>query len=122
MNRQLLSILTLLFIVAAFPGNAPAASHDHSGHGAGQGSHTAGRAESGKVYTATGVIEAVEPEAGRVTIRHAPVPELKWPAMSMGFAVESPDLLEGLAKGQAVRFDFRAAGGDYVVVDVEKTR
>ncbi|MDR2800542.1 MAG: copper-binding protein [Desulfovibrio sp.] len=126
MNRQLISILALLFVIVSFPGNTTAAGHDHSGHGtsrpAGQGSDTTGRAESGKVYTIRGVIETVERESGRVTIHHPAIPELKWPAMSMRFAVESPDLLEGLAEGQSVRFDFRAAGEDYVIMDIEKIR
>ncbi|MDR1489531.1 MAG: copper-binding protein [Desulfovibrio sp.] len=126
MNRQLVSILALLFVIASFPGNTTAAGHDHSGHGTsrseGHGSNTAGRAEPGKVYTIKGVIEAVERESGKVTIHHPAIPELKWPAMTMRFAVESPDLLEGLAVGQTVRFDFRAAGEDNVIVDIENVR
>jgi Cu/Ag efflux protein CusF len=41
--------------------------------------------------------------------------------MVMWFKVEAPDLLEGLASGDQVLFDFRADGTDYLITNLEKT-
>jgi Cu/Ag efflux protein CusF len=42
--------------------------------------------------------------------------------MSMGFELEDPAQGHGLAAGDKVRFDFRAQGDRYIILDVEKSR
>jgi Cu(I)/Ag(I) efflux system membrane fusion protein len=65
-----------------------------------------------------GKVTSVDPGKGRVEIDHAPIPSMKWPAMSMGFAVPDKKQLGSLKKGDAVEFEVRgkpAEGGDYVI-------
>lgn len=51
-----------------------------------------------------GVITALDPHAGRVTIAYDPVDELNWPKGTMPFPVSNPGLLAGVKVGQKVRF------------------
>src|SRR5207244_8275707 len=39
------------------------------------------------IHKATGVVKAIDPSKGTVTLAHEPVKSLKWPAMTMGFVV-----------------------------------
>jgi membrane fusion protein, copper/silver efflux system len=68
-------------------------------------------------YRTTGVVTQVE--AGSITLDHAPVPELKWPAMSMPFTLADPALARGLKPGQSVSFSFDKHGEDYRVTAIE---
>ena len=52
----------------------------------------------------TGVIEAIDPAAGRVTISYGEVDALNWPAGTMPFVVSKPSLLDGASVGEKVRF------------------
>lgn len=59
--------------------------------------------------SATGVVEAVNPEAGTITIAHGPVDVLKWPAMTMTFAAPNADLTS-IRQGDRIAFEFTATG------------
>ena len=66
-----------------------------------------------------GSVEAVDPAHGTVTLGHAPIASLKWPAMSMDFRVKDPALIRSLKPGQKIGFEFTdAGGGDYLIVRV----
>ena len=54
-----------------------------------------------------GVVQSVDTAAGRVTIAHEPIKELNWPAMTMGFKVADPALLEHVAPGSKIEFMLR---------------
>ena len=72
------------------------------------------------VYRAEGTVERVDPEG--LTISHGPVPELKWPAMTMGFGKADPRAFADLKPGDRIRFDFRKGGPmDWELVSAEKT-
>ena len=72
------------------------------------------------VYRAEGTVERVDPEG--LTISHGPVPELKWPAMTMGFGKADPRAFAYLKPGDRLRFDFRKGGPmDWELVSAEKT-
>ena len=51
-----------------------------------------------------GVVRAIDPTAGRVTIDYEAVDALGWPHGSMPFVVSKPDLLKGVSVGEKVRF------------------
>lgn len=57
----------------------------------------------------TGVVKAVNTKAGTVKIHHAPIPALKWPAMTMDFKAP-PAVLAAAKVGQSVTFTLNAAG------------
>jgi Cu(I)/Ag(I) efflux system membrane fusion protein len=70
-------------------------------------------------HKAEGSIDAVDPRAGTVTIRHGAVPSLKWPAMTMEFRTANASLLSGLKPGQAIAFEFvERQPGEFVVTSI----
>jgi Cu(I)/Ag(I) efflux system membrane fusion protein len=83
--------------------------------GAAAGAASAAASAAG-VYHATGVV--VELGADSVTLEHAPVPALKWPAMTMPFKLASPALAQGLRPGQPVGFGFDKHGDDYRITEI----
>jgi Cu(I)/Ag(I) efflux system protein CusF len=66
-------------------------------------------------HKATGVVKKVDPKAGSVTLAHDPVKSLNWPAMTMGFQVKDKMLLDKLAVGKKIEFEFVQQGKDYVI-------
>ncbi|MES2095913.1 MAG: copper-binding protein [Pseudomonadota bacterium] len=63
----------------------------------------------GKSGHGAGVIKALDRTAGKVTLAHGPVAELRWPAMTMGFSAPVA-MLDGLAVGDRVAFAFNWDG------------
>jgi Cu(I)/Ag(I) efflux system membrane fusion protein len=59
-------------------------------------------------YTAQGTVESVERDG--ITISHGPVPQLKWPAMTMGFGKPDPKAFPDVKAGDKVEFEFRKGG------------
>lgn len=71
------------------------------------------------VHMARGKVVKVDASAGIVTIAHGPVKSLSWPAMTMGFQVKDKMLLDKLAVGKAVAFEFAQADDGYVISSVK---
>lgn len=72
-------------------------------------------------WTARGIVRAVVPQLGAVFLTHEALPGLM-DAMTMGFQVESPTMLEGLTSGDVVRFTVRRDADRLVVVMIEKLK
>lgn len=69
------------------------------------------------VYRGVGKVEKVSPES--LTFSHKPIPELKWPAMTMGFGKPRPDAFADIKVGQDVEFSFKEGkDGDYLLESV----
>lgn len=70
-----------------------------------------------KQGTGRGTITAIDGAGRSVTIRHAAIAELGWPAMTMNFQVRQPGMLRGLKRGLRVEFTVNAApeNGRYVI-------
>lgn len=77
------------------------------------------KAMPGVTHKAVGVVKEIDPKAGMVTFAHEPVKSLNWPAMTMGFAVKDKALLEKLAVGKKVEFEFVKEGKGYTVTSVK---
>jgi Cu(I)/Ag(I) efflux system membrane fusion protein len=60
------------------------------------------------LHRGRGRVAGVEPARGTVEIEHDPIPSLKWPAMTMAFAVADRKQLASVKPGTAVEFDIRA--------------
>jgi Cu/Ag efflux protein CusF len=89
--------LALAFALAAAGGTTQAAEHVHDMP------HHQMAAEPAK-QQGTGILKAVNAQAGKVQIAHEPIAELGWPAMTMWFALREP--LPGNVKaGDGVRFE-----------------
>lgn len=69
-------------------------------------------------HNATGVVTK-PPANGKVTIKHDPVPSLKWPGMTMGFVVKDKAVADKLKPGAKIEFVFEQQGKDYVVTSVK---
>jgi Cu(I)/Ag(I) efflux system membrane fusion protein len=67
-------------------------------------------------YRTTGVVTQIEVDS--ITLDHAPVPALKWPAMTMAFKLADPALARGLKPGQPVSFAFDKQGEDYRITAI----
>ncbi len=68
--------------------------------------------------SATGTVQAVNPEAGSITIAHGPVPELDWPGMTMTFQAPLVDL-SAVKAGDRISFDFVSTGMAAEVTSIE---
>lgn len=78
-----------------------------------------GTAPAAMSHQATGVVKAVDPAKGRVTLAHGPVKSLQWPAMTMRFAVKDKTLFDKLAVDQKVTIEFVKQDAGYVVTAVK---
>lgn len=71
------------------------------------------------VHTATGTVQKFDPKSGLVTLAHGPVKSMNWPAMTMGFQVLDKTLIDKLAVGKKVDFEFVQGSKGYVVTSVK---
>ncbi|MDR1657553.1 MAG: copper-binding protein [Deltaproteobacteria bacterium] len=73
------------------------------------------------VYFTEGIIRELDPGQSRLVVEHGPIEAVGWGPMTMGFLVEDPTLLNGLAVGDKVRLDIKFnSPNDYIVVDLEQ--
>ncbi len=69
-----------------------------------------------------GRVVALKPAAGKINLRHDPIPALGWPAMTMDFELGEGVSLEALKPGDPVRFTLRKGDTGIVItaIAVEK--
>jgi membrane fusion protein, copper/silver efflux system len=79
---------------------------------------TMGATATSGPFTVKGVIQQLS--ATEMTLAHEAVPELQWPAMTMGFKLADRRLAQAAKPGQTVRFTFQKQGDDYVITRVEE--
>ena len=71
-------------------------------------------------YETEGTLDAIDAEAGSLTLTHVEIPALSWPAMTMDFVIADPGLVKDIAPGTSVRFVFKAGEpGEYIVTGIE---
>ena len=70
--------------------------------------------------SATGVVQQVKPEEGKVKISHEPIAALGWPAMTMYFRVKDKSVLDGIAAGDKVNFELEKGATGLVITRMEK--
>jgi len=63
-------------------------------------------------------VEQISPQA--VTLSHAAIPSAGWPAMTMQFALASPNLARGLRVGDRVTFGFEQTPKGVLVRELGK--
>ncbi len=62
-----------------------------------------------QAVSGTGVVKAVAPDKGSITLAHQAIPALKWPAMTMSFKIDK-QLASTVKPGQHVAFELVADG------------
>lgn len=111
-------ICNLLLILAIAAGSGAAYAASASGGGT-EHSHEAGAAAK---YEGFGVVRGVNEAEGKVKIAHEPIPALKWPGMTMWFALHGP-LAPEIKVGDGVRFELKQGKtGEWVITRIERKR
>ncbi|VAW94830.1 Cobalt/zinc/cadmium efflux RND transporter, membrane fusion protein, CzcB family [hydrothermal vent metagenome] len=67
-----------------------------------------------------GIIQSVMADHKMVNIKHDPVPELEWPAMTMDFKVADDVDLNSLKADDKIFFDIDKMGDDFVITSIIK--
>jgi Cu(I)/Ag(I) efflux system protein CusF len=119
MKRSTTLILSMVLSTAgvAFAKDVAADAKPH-GNMAGMNAKAQSADQKKKIHTTTAVVKKADPEKGKVTLSHGPIPSLNWPAMTMGFLVKEKKLFDQLNVGEKVEIDLVQQGKDYVVVAV----
>lgn len=76
-------------------------------------------AKKGETHKASATVKSVDAAKGTATLAHEPIKSLKWPAMTMGFAVKDQTLFDKLKTGEKVQVDFVKQGTEYVITSVK---
>lgn len=66
-----------------------------------------------------GTVTAIDKSAGTITLDHGPIPEAKWPAMTMAFKA-SPAITDAAKVGDKVDFDLTLTGNSGEVTAIHK--
>lgn len=78
-------------------------------------------AQAADKVSGEGVIKGVNSSERKLQMAHGPIPELKWPGMTMEFGVASNVDLSGLAPGLKVRFTLsRDTKGLWVIDEIKR--
>ena len=108
MNRMFALGVLAVLSASVYAADGSMAGMDHSAHmGMMQGESAQA---SQNAVAAKGVVKSVDMKSGKVTISHEPIPELKWPAMTMRFTVRDPKMVECVKAGDKVTFTFVQEG------------
>jgi Cu/Ag efflux protein CusF len=66
-----------------------------------------------------GEIRKIDPEAGKLTIKHGEIKNLDMPGMTMVFTAKDKALLANLKAGDKIKFAVVNEGGKMVVTDIQ---
>ena len=73
-------------------------------------------------HQASGRIDSIDAKNETVTLEHAPVASLNWPAMTMEFKLSNSGLLKDLKSGAAIEFEFvERAPGEWVITSLKNS-
>lgn len=114
MKKSIFCFLPLAFALTPL---AWAEHHAHDSHAAHD--HHAAHAMPMAIQ-ATGEVRGLNAKAGKIKLKHDPIPALGWPAMVMDFKVQDSKLLGGLKAGDAVTFSFVSGEAGNVVTAIQK--
>jgi Cu/Ag efflux protein CusF len=94
---------------------------DHGAMGQGAGGRSGMMMEQpGEM--AAGEIRKVDKDAGKLTIKHGPIPNMDMPPMTMVYRVKDPAMLGRVKAGDKVQFAAEKLGGAYTVTKIEVAR
>lgn len=68
---------------------------------------------------ADGEIRKVDRDAGKLTIKHGPIPSMDMPPMTMVYRVKDPAMLDKVKPGDKVKFLAEKVGGAFTVMQIE---
>lgn len=74
-----------------------------------------------KFVSGTGTIKAIMPDARKLNIKHAPIPALGWPAMTMDFALADDIDLSTLKIDENIEFQLEQKNDRYLITSIKAT-
>jgi Cu/Ag efflux protein CusF len=69
-----------------------------------------------------GEVRKIDKVAGKVTIKHGPMPKFDMPPMTMAYRVKDKAMLDHLKPGDKIKFDADGVGGEFTVLRLEKVK
>ncbi|MEW6444734.1 MAG: copper-binding protein [Pseudomonadota bacterium] len=102
-----------------------AAPQSHAGHDhttpEGMAQHMEmSRNETMRQDMADGEVRKVDKSAGKITIKHGPLPNIGMGAMTMVFRPQDPALLDQLKAGDRIRFRAESINGALTITEVKQ--
>ena len=70
--------------------------------------------------TVNGEVTKIDKAGARITLKHGEIRSLNMPPMTMAYRVRSPQLLEGVAVGDRVRFAAERIDGNFTITALAK--
>jgi Cu/Ag efflux protein CusF len=67
-------------------------------------------------------VRKVDQELGKVTLKHGPIKHLDMPGMTMVFTVKDKSLLDGVKRGDKIRFRAADENGRMIVTQIQPVR
>jgi Cu(I)/Ag(I) efflux system protein CusF len=69
-----------------------------------------------------GEVRKIDKVAGKITIKHGPMPKFDMPAMTMVYRVKDKAMLDRLKPGDKIKFDADGVGGEFTVLRLERMK
>ena len=70
-------------------------------------------------HKAAGTVTAKDAATRKVTIAHGAIPSMNWPPMTMTFSVRDKSMLDRVAPGEKVDFEFQKQGSAYLITTIK---
>ncbi len=67
-------------------------------------------------------VQKVDEAAGKVTLKHGPIPKFDMGEMTMVYRVKDPSMLKGVKVGDKVKFEADQIEGKYTVTTMQKSK
>lgn len=69
-----------------------------------------------------GEVTKIDESAGKITIKHGPIPNLDMDSMTMVFRVKEPDMLKQVKVGDKIKFEADRVNGAITVTQMETSQ
>lgn len=69
-----------------------------------------------------GEVRKIDKDAKKITLKHAEIPNLEMPGMTMVFQVKDPAMLDAVKVGDKVKFQAQKMGGAFVVTELQPVK
>jgi Cu(I)/Ag(I) efflux system protein CusF len=79
-------------------------------------------AHAGPTPMTDGEVRKVDRDAGKITLRHDPIPHLDMPGMTMVFRAKDSAMLDRVKVGDKVRFSADREGGQFTITKIEAVK
>jgi Cu(I)/Ag(I) efflux system protein CusF len=79
-------------------------------------------AQAGPTPMTDGEVRKVDKDAGKITMRHGPIPHLDMPGMTMVFRARDSSMLDRVKAGDKVRFSADREGGQFTITKIETVK